>query len=375
MANANFQSPAALPRWDIFCRVVDNYGDIGVCWRLAVQLALRGHPVRLFTDDPSALLWMAPEGCPGVAVQGTLEPAAPYDPADVMVDAFGAGLSAAVVGAVARRNSAGARAVAWINLEYLSAEPYAAASHGLASPVHGGAAAGIRKWFFFPGFTQSTGGLLREPDLAQRQAPFDRRSWLGGLGSEDRGQRYISLFCYEARDLAPWLLSLAAGAVHRPVEVLVTHGKSQAAIRAALAQLPADWNPGVRVTLRDLPALSQREFDHLLWSCDVNFVRGEDSLVRAIWAGIPFIWQLYPQDGDVHHAKLAAFLDILDGPLPGPVADGLHGYFQWWNGMGAAIAPTLAEDRWRPFFVALRARLLAQDDLVTRLLRFVAENR
>jgi len=371
MANADPHTAAALLRWDIFCRVVDNFGDIGVCWRLAAQLARRGHTVRLFTDDPGALQWMAPGGCRGVAVMGTLEPDAPYAPADVIIDAFGAGLTAAVLDAVALRNGAGGRAVAWINLEYLSAEPYAAASHGLASPVHGGAAAGIRKWFFFPGFTQPTGGLLRGPELAQRQLEFDRRSWLGALGSADCGQRFISLFCYEPQVLAPWLLSLAAQAARTPVEVLVTHGRSQAAILAALARLPAGWNPGSRVTLRHLPALPQREFDHLLWSCDVNFVRGEDSLVRAIWAGVPFIWQLYPQDGHAHHAKLEAFLDILEGPVP----DDLRGYFRWWNAVEVGQAPELAPERWQPVFTATRDRLLAQDDLVTRLLRFVAENR
>ncbi len=37
---------------DIFCAVVDNYGDIGVCWRLARQLAHEhGMTVRLWVDD------------------------------------------------------------------------------------------------------------------------------------------------------------------------------------------------------------------------------------------------------------------------------------------------------------------------------------
>jgi uncharacterized repeat protein (TIGR03837 family) len=58
-----------------------------------------------------------------------------------------------------------------------------------------------------------------------------------------------------------------------------------------------------------LPYLTQEDYDHLLWASDFNFVRGEDSLVRAIWAGKPFVWQIYPQDDDAHHAKLEAFLD------------------------------------------------------------------
>ena len=372
MANAHPHGAQPQLRWDIFCRVVDNYGDIGVCWRLAAQLAQRGQSVRLFADDPSALRWMAPQGCPGVLVEAGLEPAASYDAPDVVIDAFGAGLTLAVVQALARRNGADGRAVAWLNLEYLSAQPYAAASHGLASPVHGGAAAGVRKWFFFPGFTPDTGGLLREPDLAQRQARFDRRSWLRDRGTVYAGQRVVSLFCYEPAVLPDWLLSLAAQAAQRPVDVLVTHGRAAGAVQAALAQLPTDWNPGARVTLRYLPALTQPDFDHLLWSADVNFVRGEDSLVRALWAGVPFIWHIYPQEDQAHQAKLAAFLDVV---LEGPTHPGLKQYFYWWNGAVPGPAPQLQEDRWQPAFAAARARLLAQDDLVTRLLRFVAENR
>ena len=369
MAIAQTQGGAA-PRCDIFCRVVDNYGDIGVCWRLARQLACQGHAVRLFTDDPSPLAWMAPGGCPGVALVPGLDPAS-YEPAEVVVDAFGADLGGRVVEAVARCNLAGPHAVAWINLEYLSAQAYAARSHGLASPVRGGAAAGIRKWFFFPGFTDDTGGLLREPDLAARQAAFRRESWLGSVGTVLRGQRIISLFCYEPAVLAPWLLGLAQEARQRPVEVLVTHGRAQAAVRAALARLPAHWNAQGRVTLRPLPPLSQVEFDHLLWSSDLNYVRGEDSLVRALWAGKPFVWQLYPQDDGAHAAKLEAFLDV----LAGTEAPTMRNYFRWWNGLAEAPAPVFDAPRWAPVYAAMRARLLAQTDLVTRLLRFVAENR
>ena len=53
-------------KWDLFCRVVDNFGDVGVCWRLAADLAQRGEQVRLWIDDASALTWMALQGARGV---------------------------------------------------------------------------------------------------------------------------------------------------------------------------------------------------------------------------------------------------------------------------------------------------------------------
>ena len=43
-------------RIDLFCRVIDNWGDAGVCWRLARQLVReRGAQVRLWIDQPQVL--------------------------------------------------------------------------------------------------------------------------------------------------------------------------------------------------------------------------------------------------------------------------------------------------------------------------------
>jgi uncharacterized repeat protein (TIGR03837 family) len=369
MAILNPQPREASLHWDIFCRVVDNYGDIGVCWRLAVQLAGRGQEVRLWVDDRSALQWMAPDGCAGVVILATLDPGADYEPADVVIEAFGVALAASVEGAITRAGAGGRRRVVWINLEYLSAQDYAARSHGLASPVLGGTAAGVHKWFFFPGFTRETGGLLREPELAQRQARFDRGGWLTRQGIAVGDECVISLFCYEPAVLGPWLQSLADQT--RPIRLLVTDGRAKAAVQSVVAGLPKVWNGRANIKIHYLPALQQTDFDHLLWSADVNFVRGEDSLVRALWAGVPFVWQLYPQADQAHHAKLMAFLDVLDNNVPA----NLRSFFLWWNGVIAGPAPAADIAAWRPWFAAARQRLQGQTDLVTRLLRFVAENR
>jgi uncharacterized repeat protein (TIGR03837 family) len=147
--------------WDVFCRVIDNFGDIGVCWRLASDLASRGERVRLWVDDASALSWMAPDGCPGVELRPWEQTAHPQPLArpDVLVEAFGCPITPEYIAHCVDSTGASAAKRLWINLEYLSAEAYAESSHGLPSPVLD--APGLAKYFFYPGFTERSGGLLR----------------------------------------------------------------------------------------------------------------------------------------------------------------------------------------------------------------------
>ncbi|KRB99816.1 hypothetical protein ASE11_09100 [Hydrogenophaga sp. Root209] len=351
-------------RWDIFCRVIDNFGDVGVCWRLCAQLARRGEQVRLWLDDPQALTWMAPGalegGWPGIDVLHWTTPLAArlgsLPPADVWIEAFGCEPPAECIDALASRVAAGQPAPVWINLEYLSAEPYVERSHRLPSPVMSGPLRGLTKWFFYPGFTERTGGLLREPDLLQRQARFDTAAWLQALGLPP-AQRRVSLFCYEPTALPDVLRQAASDPLG--TDWLVTPGRAWQAAQAA---------PAGR--LHALPLFSQPDFDHLLWACDLNFVRGEDSLVRSLWAGQPFVWQIYPQLDDAHHAKLEAFLDWLQAPAS------LRAFHRAWNGIGGqpAVWPGPNDlDDWRTCVQAARARLLAQPDLCSQLVDFVAQ--
>jgi uncharacterized repeat protein (TIGR03837 family) len=329
-------------RWDIFCRVIDNFGDVGVCWRLACGLAQRGMQVHLVLDDASALAWMAPQGAAGVQVLGWPGPAAV---ADVVIEAFGCDPPPAYVQAMR------SRAPVWINLEYLSAEAYVERSHGLLSPQPGG----LKKWFFYPGFTPHTGGLLREAALMQRREHFDRAAWLASQGITLRaGEQLVSLFCYDNPALPALLHSLA----QRPTLLLLTPGHAQ-----RLAPQPQG-----QLRLATLPWLSQLHFDHLLWACDINLVRGEDSLVRAIWAGQPFIWQAYPQQDAAHHAKVQAMLG--SARLPPAVAQ----VWRAWNGLPGVAWPGLPDmPSWAEATRAWRQRLLAQPDLATQLTAFVKQ--
>ena len=348
--------------WDIFCSVIDNHGDLGVCWRLTRQLRDAGQRVRLWVDDASALAWMAPTAHqePGIEVrpwaeasQASTLPKLP--PADVWIEAFGCEIPEAFVAhGVATR----AQQPAWINLEYLSAESWVPRMHGLPSPVMSGPAKGWTKKFFYPGFTEGTGGLLRESDLLVRQQGFDRAAWrqqhAPGLAPD---ALLISLFCYEPAAL-PQLLTQLAGTPHH---LLVPPGRPLAAVQQALKGMPVQPNWSA------LPYTNQDGFDDMLWACDLNLVRGEDSLVRALWAGQPFIWHIYPQDDNAHHDKLEAFLDWMHAP------ESLRKAHRVWNGIEAGTFPPLSAETLKSWQDQVRdefARLLMQTDLATQLADF-----
>jgi uncharacterized repeat protein (TIGR03837 family) len=355
--------PAALPplRWDLFCRVVDNHGDLGVCWRLAVDLAGRGHAVRLWVDDPSALAWMAPDGHDGIQLVHWTPEAAATEPGEVVIEAFGCDPPATFVEAMARM----AKPPVWINLEYLSAEGYVERSHRLPSPQMSGPGAGLTKWFFYPGFTPATGGLLREPGLAEAQARFDAAAWLARHGIQPRAdERLVSLFCYPGAPLQALLDSLDGG---MPTLLLATPGP------ATQGLAPLAMPPSVRV--HSLPWLTQPGYDQLLWACDLNLVRGEDSFVRAQWAGRPFAWHIYPQHDRAHEAKLEAFLARHLASAPLDLAQAIGAWMRGWNGIGPlpAALPPLAT--WARHALRWRDGLRVQPDLVSQLLAFVAEKR
>ncbi|MFT4193798.1 elongation factor P maturation arginine rhamnosyltransferase EarP [Ottowia sp.] len=368
--------------WDIFCRVIDNHGDLGVCWRLARQLAERGQQVRLWVDDAGALDWMAPGArqgrVDGVRVLPWADSLAPgvlaaLPRAGVWVEAFGCEIAPEFIASGACLAGAGGQngienpPPVWINLEYLSAEPYVERMHALPSPVLHGPAAGWTKWFFYPGFTPRTGGLLRESDLPARQAAFDRATWLREQGIGWQGEPLVSLFCYEPPALAEWLAQLREAPA--PTRLLVTAGRASAAVLSSQNSLQRPPVKREQLSISYLPYLTQTGYDHLLWSCDLNFVRGEDSLVRALWAGAPCVWHIYPQHDDAHHAKLEAFLRWLEAPAS------LADFHRVWNGLAPGPLPAPDLPAWRACVQAARQRLLAQDDLATQLLRFVAGKR
>lgn len=329
-----------VPRsFDVFCRVIDNYGDIGVCWRLARQLvAERGLKVRLWVDDLASLRLLCPEVDPGKDRQRAADveilrwqaemPA--VMPADVVVEAFGCGLPEGYAEAMAARDVP----ALWIVLEYLSAESWVRGHHGLPSPHP---RLRLERYFFFPGFVPGTGGVLLEKGLFARRAAFaaaGKDAFWASVGFEPppAGTTVVSLFGYAHAPLAGLLGAWARD--DRPMVAVVPEGKLTGKAVDFLGTSTASCRRSFRrgsLEVRLLPFVEQPRYDELLWACDCNFVRGEDSFVRAQWAARPFVWHVYPQQEGAHWRKLEAFLGLYCAGLPSAAAEAVGALWRAWN--------------------------------------------
>lgn len=339
---------------DLFCQVVDNYGDIGVCWRLAQQLQQRGTCLRLFVDDLAAFHRIEPK----VNTQShsqTLKQiqilhwsqAEISTPAPIVIEAFGCELP------LAYKNAMPNQTRLWINLEYLSAEPWVESSHALPSPQPNG----VLKYFFFPGFSPKTGGLLR-PSLTPNPATLSNDFWNEiGLTQAPATDRVAFVFCYEDASLELLYRCLSAQ----------TH--SWCILLAASA--PEPIAPPATLTVHRLPFIAQDQFDALLDYADLNIVRGEDSFVRAIWAQKPFIWQPYRQDDNYHLQKLQAWLATT------PFTPSRQKLIIDWNCGQLTPEQLNAEldnlSGWRQQSVQYAHTLAKQNDLATQLFAFCSQ--
>ncbi len=364
----------------IFCKVVDNFGDIGICWRLARQFhGEHGIAVTLWVDDLASFRRIWPQVdvdaseqiVDGVRVlhwrdqEGMFAPA---DVADIVIEFFGVDIPPGYVAAMAQCEP---RPV-WINYEGLSAEEWVEGCHALPS-MH--PRLKLTKHFFFPGFTEKTGGLLRERGLLDARDRFQadpaaRAGFLARLGvtQDEMAALTVSLFCYPHAPVAELFAVWRDG--DRPVTCLVPQGVAREQV-AAFVGTDGVATRG-NLTVRTIPFLSQDDYDRLLWSCDLNVVRGEDSWVRAQWAGRPFIWHIYPQDENLHHVKLRAFLQKYAGNL-----DGLIKFSLCWNGADEPAEWSTSWTSLQAEFPAITKRnvewqtlMLANGDLVSNLLDF-----
>ncbi|WP_426343451.1 elongation factor P maturation arginine rhamnosyltransferase EarP [Pseudoduganella sp. R-32] len=372
---------------DLFCKVVDNFGDIGICWRLARQLQREhGIAVRLWVDDLRSFQRICPQvdvtaesqHIDGIAVRHWATQEGEFasdDVADIVIEFFACDIPPGYIAAMAQRPE---RPV-WLNLEGLSAEEWVEGCHSLPSKHP---RLPLTKYFFFPGFTEKTGGLLYEKDLeAERRAyisdPAAVPAFLSSLGvtGAEAAAMKVSLFCYPYAPVLELFAAWRGG--EQQVTCLVPEGVASEAVANFLGQpsVPGTVRSEGALTVRVLPFVPQQDYDKLLWSCDLNFVRGEDSWVRAQWAGKSFIWHIYAQDENLHHKKLRAFLQRYSA------GSAFDEFSLCWNGAAQGDWPTL----WKALAAAMpeisakssewQQKILANGDLATNLTNFCASLR
>ncbi|MGE6109349.1 elongation factor P maturation arginine rhamnosyltransferase EarP [Aeromonas sobria] len=376
--------------WDIFCTVVDNFGDIGVTWRLARQLKQEGHgQVRLWVDDLASFARI----CPG------LDPAqdgqwvddiyvqhwhdrlpADMTPARVVIEAFACELPAPFIACMAEQTTP----PCWINLEYLCAEAWVEDCHGLASPRRVGSKR-LDKYFFFPGFTAKTGGLLCERGLIAERDRWQQDEaglaayWASlGLPPKEESELRISLFAYESEAIRSLVIDWQASPI--PITLLLPLGRAVPDVLRGLGLegervQPGDLLRAGSLAVKLLPMTSQAGYDRLLWSCDLNLVRGEDSFVRAQWAARPFLWHIYPQEEQAHMVKLDSFLDHYLAGLPQETASWLRAFNHALN-QGENTRELWGQwprhcAGWRQYGRDWSHKLHRDGDLVTRLVKFL----
>ena len=346
----------------LFCTVIDNFGDIGVSWRLAQELHRRlGWQVHLWLDNIAALQAIAPDAPSELpcAYQGiqlhAWQEAQHADltnaPApDMVIETFACALPANVQTIIQ------AQRPVWLNWEYLSAEDWAIRTHTMPSlQANGG-----EKYFWQMGFVPASGGLLREADYIAQQSAFRQ---------PENDALNIFAFGYASAVWQQWAEALAAQereiVLHCAGKPLQTSLQACPAVSGSLKIVPQDFVP-------------QAQFDRILWAADVLMIRGEDSFVRAQLAGKPFFWHIYPQAEAAHLDKLNAFWRIYHQHAA-PSAAVQHAHQALSNELNGAhaLSPAQRQQHWHTLLNNLadwqcgarawQQYLFAQSDTVSRL--------
>jgi uncharacterized repeat protein (TIGR03837 family) len=312
---------------DIFCHVVDNFGDIGVVYRFAraMKSVFPDKTIRVFVDDlitfksicaaidqheiiqeHESIIWI------NLASLDT-ELLDRIGTAELVFETFACEIPSVYM------KRAYYQSKLLINLEHLSAEEWVEGYHGKESLLPEGT---LKKYYFMPGFTEKTGGII--PDMfdpviiknkEERLAKIKELipSSLQTLSPLTEDTTFGSVFTY-IRSLDRLLEDCLA--FSKPTALLSFGEKATKSFRNALKKRTGtQFDPGVTTirncTIIQMPFLAQQEYDQLLRLMDFNIVRGEDSLTRAVLAGKPFIWNAYIQDNCYQVVKVEALCSTM----------------------------------------------------------------
>ena len=302
---------------DIFCEIIDNFGDIGVVYRISKELKniYQNARIRIVlnrTDEFKAinkrvkdLEYQEIDGLICTTFSYVKKNAESFGAADLFIEAFGCDVPEEYL-KIAKKNSK-----LWINLEYLSGEKWIEDFHLCESLIDSKT---LKKIFFMPGFSEKSGGVIIDSGFLKRKeyGMDNREEVLKKYYPEIDFQNKLigTVFSYE-KNFENLLETLEK---QDRETVLILMGEKTQKSFSEILQKKFRENFGKigkygKITMLNADFLSQEEYEEVISAVDFNFTRGEDSFVRSILLGKPFMWHIYLQEEKAHMDKIRAFND------------------------------------------------------------------
>ncbi|MDA1339134.1 MAG: elongation factor P maturation arginine rhamnosyltransferase EarP [Proteobacteria bacterium] len=343
--------------WHIFSRAIDNFGDVAISLRLSYQLSTQDHcAVILYTEFNKTLQRFFPnlDITSNVFVSELIEVRNidyVFDDIGIptyIINVFNIGIPQNYLKKITQQTK-------YIIYEYLSAEQWVNNFH-LKPSIN--ANKKLDQIFFFPGFTENTGGLLIEEVLPRKTGNnlnfFIDKNTFKGLN--------FSMYAYPNTNLDGFLTIIDDLSLNAKIYI--------SEVMLQYQNISLDRGKQVIV----YPFIAFDGYDQLLSVCDINFVRGEDSLVRAIISGKPFIWQPYIQESETHLVKLDAFVEFYFSELKKPLFKIIQSIFNQWAGgrlsSDSLIAFVKNIDEFNQYYHNRSKSLRAQKTAVNNLMEY-----
>ena len=290
----------------VLCKVVDNFGDIGVVWRLCCQLSNQikkenfTSKINLIVDDLASFNKICNsvdsnksfQIVENINIFNWNDEKLCYDEfskndgenLSVILEVFQCGRPSWMEKILFEDKLN--RTVQIIMIDYLTAEKYAEDFHCLQSLTR---SSKVQKVNFMPGFTNKTGGLIIDSEWEHF--------------CDYKNNKTLLCFTYDRN----WdALANACKKSNYIEKVLIAPGKGFESLKKSFY---SNFIKDSNLKIEELSFMNQNEWDKMLKNCGVLFIRGEESMSRACLSGIPFVWHAYPQSDEYQLIKVRALLE------------------------------------------------------------------
>lgn len=302
---------------DIFCEIIDNFGDIGVVYRISKELKKIFQNVRIrivlnrldefkaINKKVKDIKYQEIDELICVTEDYVKKNIETFGVADVFIEAFGCNVPEEYI-KIAKENSK-----LWINLEYLSGEKWIEDFHLCESLINSKT---LKKIFYMPGFSKKSGGVIIDSGFLERMRYGKEnrdevlKKYFPNLDLKDK---FVgTVFSYE-KNFENLLKNLKT--YDKETVLLLMGEKTQKSFLHILQKkLTENFGNVVKydkITMVCADFFSQEEYEEIISAVDFNFTRGEDSFVRGILLGKPFMWHIYLQEEKAHMDKIKAFTE------------------------------------------------------------------